>query len=153
MDSKLISEAISKTELLDIYLSSSVINRDINFDYDFPLDNVVQQSKLGLDAQMLESPDDDSVILRALITFGVRFIPKPHTDEVGTDIDFFSEIEAVFCALYRLKPDLSDDAIREFLQHNAVHNVWPFWREHALRVSAEAKLPRPVISLMKPANH
>lgn len=72
-------------------------------------------------------------------------------DEVAEEnIAAFAEIEASFCAVYRCQEKLSDDEIKEFSSFNAVHNVWPFWREHAFRMAAEARLSRPNIPLMKP---
>lgn len=61
-----------------------------------------------------------------------------------------AEIEASFCAIYACSERLADNEIKEFVGFNATHNVWPFWREHALRMSAEARLPRPNIPLMRP---
>lgn len=79
---------------------------------------------------------------------GVRYVVLDA--EVAEDEIVLAEIQASFCAVYRCSEPLSDNELREFVEHNVTHNVWPFWREHALRLSAEAKLPRPLVPLMKP---
>jgi len=155
MDRKLLGEAIKKMELLDIYLNESKLTRDKDFDSGAPAQTLRQQNKLAVKADILgteDNPDDKSGLLRALVTVGLRFVSSPdqNDDKANEKPVVRAEIEATFCALYRYSEEMTDDEIAEFLRFNAVHNVWPFWREHALRVSAESKLPRPSIPLMKP---
>lgn len=45
--------------------------------------------------------------------------------------------------------ELNENALKEFIQFNSLHNIWPFWREHALRVASLANLPKPQIQLMR----
>lgn len=158
MDRELIGKVIENVELVDIYLNDGSVERDKNFDQGTAPENIQQQSKLSVSADILtgDAGKDEEFVLRALVIAGVRFVAKPESkeameessDKAGSTV--LAEIEATFCALYRYKEDLSDDELNEFLSFNAVHNVWPFWREHALRVASEAKLPRPNIPLMKP---
>lgn len=155
MDHELIREAIKKMELLDIYLNEGKLTRDKNFDSGVPVQQIRQQNKLAVTADILgaeEDTDEGSGLLRALVTVGLRFVPDldENSDESDSALAVHAEVEATFCAVYRYSEKMTDDEISEFLRFNAVHNVWPFWREHVLRVSAEAKLPRPSIPLMKP---
>lgn len=158
MDRKLVSKVIEHVELVDIYLNDGSVTRDKNFDQGAVPADLQQQSKLSVSADILagDAGEAEVFLLRALVTAGVRFVAKPESREnmeEGSDTPgsaVLAEIEATFCALYRYKEDLSDDELNEFLSFNAIHNVWPFWREHALRVAAEAKLPRPTVPLMKP---
>lgn len=158
MDRKLVEKVIEQVELVDIYLNDGSVKRDKNFDQGTVPANLQQQSKLSVSADILagSANESDVFLLRALVTAGVRYAEKPGSKENfegsgdTAGLAVLAEIEATFCALYRYKEDLSDDELNEFLSFNAVHNVWPFWREHALRVAAEAKLPRPTIPLMKP---
>lgn len=161
MDRKLIDRVIEHLELVDIYLNDGSVERDKNFDHGSGVGNIQQQSKLSVTADILsdDSGEDDVFLLRALVTAGVRFVARTEdkkslaaadADANVADTPVLAEIEATFCALYRYKEEFSDDELNEFLSFNAIHNVWPFWREHALRVAAEAKLPRPHIPLMKP---
>lgn len=147
MNRELISQAIKALDLLDIYLYSGSVERfeDIT-DESYPED-MFQQTKLNISADFYEpvgSEKDCKQIINAKVTLGVRFgISK------DDDIELLSEVEACFVAKYAQNCDLSEDAISEFMKHNVIHNVWPFWREHAFRVSSEARLPRPMISLYK----
>lgn len=155
MDRELIREAIKKMELLDIYLNEGRLARDKNFDSGTPLQEIRQQNKLSVTADILGTEKDAEErggLLRALVTVGLRFVPNfdESIEESGRALTVHAEVEATFCAVYRYSEKMTDDEIAEFLRFNAVHNVWPFWREHVLRVSAEAKLPRPSIPLMKP---
>lgn len=60
-----------------------------------------------------------------------------------------AQIEACFIAKYHQSKNVSEEAVSEFVQFNVVHNVWPFWREHAFRTAVQAKLPTPIIPLFK----
>lgn len=155
MDRELIGEAIKKMELLDIYLNEGRLTRDKNFDSGVSLQQIRQQNKLAVTADILgteEDAEEKGGLLRALVTVGLRFVPvsDENNEESDGDLAVHAEVEATFCAVYRYSDKMTDDEIAEFLRFNAVHNVWPFWREHVLRVSAEAKLPRPSIPLMRP---
>ncbi|WP_153045474.1 hypothetical protein [Marinobacter salexigens] len=131
------------------------LTRDKNFDSGISLQQIRQQNKLAVTADILgteEDVEEKSGLLRALVTVGLRFVSASDEGEEESDgaVAVHAEVEATFCAVYRYSEKMTDDEIAEFLRFNAVHNVWPFWREHVLRVSAEAKLPRPSIPLMKP---
>ena len=103
-----------------------------------------------------EATEASGYLLRVLVTFGVRFVTGLEATAEQSDTEgepeILAEIEAVFCAMYHCREEIPEDDLQEFLRFNVVHNTWPFWREHALRMAAEAKLPRPAIPLMKPAN-
>jgi len=148
MDRALITEAIKALELLDIYLYSSSVKRFESItDTDYP-ENMRQQAKLAVNAEFLEADseeNDNHEIINAKVNFGLRFI----TEDEDEKVNILSEIEACFIAKYLKTEDTSEEAISEFLKYNVIHNVWPFWREHAFRMSSEAKLPHPLISLYK----
>lgn len=145
MDKKLISEAIDALELLDVYLYSSSVARfqDITSD-SFP-ENMIQQNKLSISAEFLEPEDakDGEKIINAKVTLGYRYIIDGDEEQV------LSELEACFVAKYLQNKHICEEAIEEFMKYNVIHNVWPFWREHAFRLSTEANLPKPIISLFK----
>lgn len=147
MNKELISQAIKALELIDIYLYSASVDRFEHItDESYPED-MFQQNKLKVGADFYE-PDGDAKtckqIINAKVTLGARFAV---TNDNDTKI--LSEVEACFIAKYAQKYDASEEAISEFMKYNVIHNVWPFWREHAFRVSSEARLPRPMISLYK----
>jgi len=122
-------------------------------DLHYPADEMRQQSKLSVSGDLIskeaESGGADELYLRAFVSFGLRFVRKEETTE-NSDQGPLSELTATFAVIYRMSRELPDDTIQEFIQHNVVHNAWPFWREHAIRSASEAKLPRPQIGLFKP---
>lgn len=153
MDKQLIAEAAEKVEIVDIYLYSFAVNRQDEIHQNHIPDGMVQQDKLAVSVDILEpvEPDEENVnsILRARIDYGVRFVILSESSNEDS-VHVLAELTACFAATYRYQDGLSEAAISEFMQYNAVHATWPFWREHALRMSAEARLPRPTIPLMKP---
>lgn len=146
MDEKLISEAVKSLELIDIHLYSTSIKRFEEISSDNYPENMSQQNKISINADFLETEDeaDSTRLINAKVEFGLRFIVKD-----GDKITTLAEIETCFIAKYRQLEEVSDEVINEFMKFNVVHNVWPFWREHAFRLSAESKLPIPIISLYK----
>ncbi|WP_417760267.1 hypothetical protein [Shewanella sp.] len=146
MDKILISEAIDALELLDVYLYSTSISRfqDITSD-SFPKE-MKQQNKLSISAEFLEAENDkdEQRVINAKVVLGYRYIVE---EEEGEKV--LSELEACFIAKYHQSKQICEEAIEEFMKYNVIHNVWPFWREHAFRLSTEANLPKPIISLFK----
>lgn len=152
MKRNIIDSAIAKLELIDIYLNDSSLSREVDFVRHPEPSELKQQQKQAIRADVLvedsEGAESAKVALRVLVSFGVRFVADEN--EAGRGESVLAEIEASFCALYNCSEILSDDEVREFAKHNAVHNVWPFWREHVFLVSEKANLPKPVIPLMTP---
>jgi len=148
MDKQLINEAIAVLDLMDIHLYTTSVKRfeDINSE-NYP-DDMSQQNKISVNADFLEPEDknDSSRLIHAKVEFGLKFFVESTEAEITT----LAEIDACFIAKYHQSKEVSEDAINEFMIFNVVHNVWPFWREHAFRVAAQAKLPTPMISLYKP---
>lgn len=148
MDTELIQSAYNKCELVDIYLNNNALQRVAEFNINADLKDIKQQHKQSVKADFLalepdsNTPEVNPFLLRCFVELGVRFVRE--------DEQVQAEIEATFCAVYICKEELTETELNEFVRFNVVHNVWPFWREHAFRVSAEAKLPRPSISLMRP---
>lgn len=153
MNEQALQDAIQSMELLDIYLNEGQLQRSHDFDLHFPAEAMRQQSKLSVSGDILSKEADDAgahqLYLRAFVSFGLRFVPKANND--SNDQSPLAELTATFAVLYQMSQELPDDVIQQFIQHNVVHNAWPFWREHAIRVFSEAKLPRPQIGLFKPS--
>ncbi|MFU1569559.1 hypothetical protein [Aeromonas veronii] len=144
MDKNLISVAMDALELMDIHLYSSSISRFTDITADSYPKDMKQQNKLSVSAEYLEpeEPQNGERVINAKVTFGYRYI--------GDDEDqVLAELESSFIAKYHQDKPVPEQAIEEFMTYNVVHNVWPFWREHAFRLSIEANLPKPIISLYK----
>lgn len=150
MDKKLITKALDVLELLDIYLYSSSVDRFEEITTHSYPEDMMQQNMVSVSSEYLDVSEEDGAerVLRARVELGCRFV----TDEDGDEMEeVYSELKACFVAVYSQSESVDDKAIDEFLKYNSVHNVWPFWREHAFRVSAEANLPKPVIKLFREA--
>jgi hypothetical protein len=145
MNNELIAEAVQALKLIDIYLHSSSVEREDQFTCDEMPDGISQQTMLGVAAEFWEpevATDPIERIIKAKVEFGVRFVSGDKEKEKP-----LSEIKAVFMALYKQDGDVAEEAIDEYMKYNTPHNVWPFWREHAFRISVECKLPKPEIGL------
>lgn len=147
MDKSLIAEAVKSLEVKDIYVNSCSVERHVDItDSDFP-EEMFQQASLGISAEFWEPTEENpqkEKIIKVKVDLGLRFV-------AGEDDELIvlAEIKACFVAEYIQTGEASQEALDEFIQFNTVHNVWPFWREHAFRVSAETRLPRPQIGLYK----
>ncbi|MBE0472403.1 MAG: hypothetical protein IBX55_23205 [Methyloprofundus sp.] len=144
MDKALITKAADALELVDIHLYSSSIARfeDI-FSDEYPAD-MQQQNKLAVSAAVLAS-EDGKKLINVKATFGMRFVLLAGDKEERA----LAEIESTFMAKYIQTEEIEEQALEEFIKFNAIHNVWPFWREHAFRMAAEANLPKPLIPFFR----
>ncbi len=144
MDKALISKAADALELVDIHLYSSSISRfEEIFADDYPED-MKQQNKLSVSAEVLAS-EGGKTIINVKAAFGLRFVLLADDQEEQV----LAEIESTFIAKYLQANEVEEQALEEFIKFNAIHNVWPFWREHAFRMSAEANLPKPLIPFFR----
>lgn len=147
MDRNLIDDAISAIDLLDIFLYSSSTERYGEISESNAPDNMKQQNSLEIEADFMAEEDsqgnENHGLIRARVRLGARMV----IGKEGGEVETLSEIEACFAAIYLKKAEVSEKAIEEFMKFNVIHNVWPFWREHAYRVSREARLPTPMVPL------
>lgn len=138
----LIDKAIDALELFDIYIYSSSLSRHDD-DCNINNEEIAQQNKLVVKCAKVISVEEVEYV-RAIVSFGARFIKIND----GEDI-ILAEIEASFVAEYKLKKEVNDDAISEFVKYNAVHHVWPFWREFAFTTAMSSNIPKPNIPFRK----
>ncbi len=137
-DKKLVQQAIDGLKFLDIRLAGSQFKQ---LD-DLPAENgqkVAQQVKRGV-AYKIGTQDTDGQekkLAQILVSLGIRVV---ESDVEDPPTYFF--IEAEFVAEYEITGKVSDDALKVFADYNAVHNVWPFWRQHVFDVVQRARLPR-----------
>lgn len=80
-----------------------------------------------------EKGSHDSLEIR--VELGVRITAAPKEDAA-----IYVEIEADFIASYDVTARVSDESIQAFATFNAVHNVWPFWRQHVFDIVNRAHL-------------
>lgn len=76
-------------------------------------------------------------LLQVLVKLGTRVV----AENDAKDQEIFFVIEAEFLVEYEMTEALEDSTIGAFANHNAVHNVWPFWRQHVYDTVQRARLP------------
>lgn len=126
--------AVAALKLRDIVLHESKFSRPSNSDG--PQDAVERVKRnIQFTRQPSESDGHKVESLLVLVGLGVRI-----TAPEGDNPTIYLEIEADFLADYEIVSEISDDAIKAFTSFNAVHNVWPFWRQHVFDVVQRARL-------------
>jgi hypothetical protein len=157
VDKDLIDKAVNALTLEDIHLYSTSVHRfEFITDRNYPED-MAQQNKLKISVDIieLENSEEDQDLTRqinAKVTFGTRYVipaNEENDSEDSTEDTVLAEIEACFLAVYTQRGELNDEPLKEFMQYNMVHNVWPFWREYAFNISSKSELPKPMIPLFK----
>lgn len=85
----------------------------------------------------IEQDGQQRKILQFLVHLGTRVV-KDVPDE---EPPIFFRIEATFLIEYEMVAPLDEDAVKAFADYNAVHNAWPFWRQHVYDIVQRARLP------------
>ncbi|MDD2758728.1 MAG: hypothetical protein PHH11_00385 [Methylomonas sp.] len=144
MDKSLIAEASKHLRLGSINLYEGNLKR---FESLPETGELGQQTKLGVKAKKKDlSTSEQSVsILRVFVDLGTRVVNLAVPAE--TDPTPLYQIEAVFQVDYELTGSIEQEALDEFARFNAVHNVWPFWRQYVFSVANQAGLPCPEVPL------
>jgi hypothetical protein len=91
--------------------------------------------KRAVQYQRVPGDKGSSETLAVQVGLGVRIAAAPNEKA-----DIFVEIEADFVASYEIKAVVTAEAITAFASFNAVHNVWPFWRQHVFDIVNRAHL-------------
>lgn len=134
--SHLLKEATSCLQIRDIYLYGSLFkhlsHKAVNSKTAFQQGK--KQTSYTIDAER----EPNERYLQVLVELGTRLVlDKESPDETAQLV-----IEADFVVEYRIVKEVSDDAIQAFVDFNAVHNVWPFWRQHVFDVVQRGHLPQ-----------
>ncbi|HAI58916.1 MAG TPA: hypothetical protein DCM32_03455 [Xanthomonadaceae bacterium] len=85
-----------------------------------------------------------------LATFEVELGTRVLANEVAEDGTkaVVVEIDARFLVLYETQQTVGEEAMEIFAKLNAVHIVWPFWRQHVFDLVQRAQLPKLEIPLL-----
>lgn len=159
MDKDLIESAIAKLDLLGIALhKSSLLRHEKHDPLTYPQE-LSQQSMLAVRTEELTyesqtAADKKLNVFRVYVDLGIRATKEDDAGESkkGTDAEtVYYGVEATFRVDYLQKDKLSAREAEEFSNFNAVHNVWPFWREHVLTSLRNADLPLLKVALMRGA--
>jgi preprotein translocase subunit SecB len=84
-------------------------------------------------------------LLQVRVSLGTRVVQQV---EEGEPRALFV-IEADYLVEYEMTDDVPDDALKAFAEFNAIHNVWPFWRQHVFGVVDRGRLPRLEVPLFE----
>lgn len=137
----LLVRATKGLKLRDIMLYEARLSRP-TANYGDVTEHVFQQQKRGVTYTVGDAPEaEPDVVTRLLqvhVFLGTRAVHKVDPDE---PVVLF-EIEADYLVEYTISDDLPDDALKAFAEFNAIHNAWPFWREHVFSIVGRARLPR-----------
>ena len=135
-DKALCQQAAQALELRDITLFESRLERGDLSKAEGTLQNkkAVRYTKASHTVEGEEQPS-----LQVLVSLGTRVVQAGAEQEEEGALLFM--IEADYLVEYRLKDKISDEAAKAFAHFNAVHNVWPFWRQHVFNVVEQGRLP------------
>lgn len=130
-------------QLADLYLREAAVSRPgIRVGAPPP-----SQIKIGIQMQVGQTDDKPSKIV-------VELGMKATATYDGNDSDPAILISATFVLVYRLKeaiPDMSDEQLVAFGQHQGMLNAWPYWREFVQSATSRMGLPPLKMPLIVPA--
>lgn len=108
---------------------------------------VRQEHKRGVEYQIsdVEVDGEQEKQLQVLVELGIRIVADSPDGIIEAPI--YIQIEAEFVVVYQMTSDIHEEAISAFANYNAVHNVWPFWRQHVFDVVQRARLPQVEVPL------
>ena len=139
-DRELISQATAALRIRDVMLNQCSFSRPTPPPANLESVQVEQLTKQTVQYVLGEAPDSDgqlSKLLQVIVGLGVRI-----TGMEAEIAPIYFEIEADFLVEYEMVAEVSEGAIKLFADHNSVHNVWPFWRQHVFDVVSRGRLPR-----------
>jgi preprotein translocase subunit SecB len=154
MDSPL-RQAQQMLAIQDVYVRSAQAFSAPDFDPGLVLQNLQVQFRINANsnAETIEadSPNGPVKFIRYLVDTGLRIL-KPDREfknpEVVAQEDLLAEITGVFVVKYVVSKngDISDEHISVF-SDNAVHHMWPYWREFIQATTARLRLPAVVLPM------
>ncbi len=144
---ELIRKASQNLKIKDILLFESRFDR--------PERNIEKQGKQARQEHKREvrfftnedaeegAAETSPAVLQVLVSLGTRLMPN----ESREDVQAYFQIEAEFLVSYEMQGTIDQECMRAFSDNNAVHNVWPFWRQHVFDIVSRARLPHLEIPL------
>jgi len=150
MTESLLQRAQSALAIQDVYLRDAHAWADRSFDPTIALPQPINlqirfapaaEGQLVTDSNEGES---STRTVRYLIETGVRVI-KDGVDQESTEVkreDLLGEVTATFVLRYSWKPNEAptDEILSAFID-NAIHHMWPYWREFLQASTTRLRLP------------
>lgn len=132
--------------LHDIALWTTALTRGVEYDPAIHEGRCSVQTFRRVKHTMLtgeaEGADEAVVLLRALVSLGVRSVYKA---DDASDEEILYTLEATFGVEYFVIKSPPEEQFIEFINFNCVHNAWSFWRQHVFDTLKRASLPVPVV--------
>lgn len=130
-------QAAGSLRLLDLVLHTSKFERPFDQAVETAID-ALQQFKRQVDYALADKVEGETTtrVLIVFVRLGLRVVNQ---DALEGQIIYYA-IEADYRVEYALTSDAEGDALAAFAQINAVHNVWPFWRQHVFDIVQRGRL-------------
>lgn len=105
-----------------------------------------QEHKRGVEYLVSEAEFDGKQerLLQVSVQLGMRFVEDAAE---AAEAAIYLLIEAEYVVIYQITEEIDESAIASFADFNAVHNVWPFWRQHVFDIVQRGRLPQIEIPL------
>lgn len=140
-EKELVHRAAACLAIRDITLFSSKFERPFQEGLSGDMDAEQQHMRhVAIAKGEVKDGEDTKRIIQIRVSLGTRLVLAEQRDGDVDPILFV--IEATFLADYFQNEDLSDEELNVFSSYNAVHNVWPFWRQHVYDIVQRARLPQ-----------
>jgi hypothetical protein len=151
MDREALQKAIEACRIRDVYIRESTLQMDKDFDPTVPGQQLNLQFRVQAEEFFLKSlpgtTDHEVNLFRVHIRAGLRFLLAEKT--TGSEAQVAAELTALFVSDYRItaQPPPEDSALAEFAKHNAVFNIWPYWREFLQSMCLRHRLPNVILPM------
>lgn len=136
-DQEKIAAVIPSLKILDVILMQANFSRPSEEWKGEGIGTPWQQHKRGV-RYSVEMVNDHRE-LQVLVQLGTRLLIGGEKPDNGGAVQF--AIEADFLVRYAAAEDVDDASLDAFATFNAVHNAWPFWRQHVFDIVQRARLP------------
>lgn len=137
----------SRLKIQDISLWETHLKRHVEYPQIEDASQLRYQTMRGVRIDQFGAGSEDGSemdLLKMLVSLGIRCVGEGVPDADGNTGVIFT-LEAVFAADYLVLDALDESEVAEFARFNAIHNVWPFWRQHVYDTLKRASLPVPEI--------
>ena len=157
MAETLLQRAQRSLAIQDVYLVQAEAWADRAFDPTAPVQEIAVHLRVAPQAAVelneVGPPDSKQYVVRYFIETGLRIV-KPGVKESRQTLersDLLSEITATFALRYLCVGDeRPTEELLKIFEENAVHHMWPYWREFLQASTGRLRVP-PVVLPMRHA--
>ena len=146
MNKQIIDRAVKKLGFRGIDLHTCGFTRNKKIDptsYPYSIKKEIAIKVKSEEISSIDEKNEELLILRIYVDFSLKGLSTAQPPE-----ELFT-IEAVYRVDYEILKKLTEEEIGEFSSYNAVHNVWPFWRQHVYYIAGNSGLPTMILPLFR----